>query len=167
MAKKKKAANTNVPKVADPIGDITIQPGVVTPVPPGMTVMGHTAPDLPNPDATDVPTVQPYQCPVCRLVPVTRPCNYCADTLRDAESKEPPAEEVPEVDVAVLKVPLMGKFNPGLGHVDAQLDRKQMSTMRRLQYALDRGNYRLNSGRHVHTRADAVRWLLEQIGGEA
>ena len=75
-----------------------------------------------------------------------------------------PSEELIPSDVVSIEVPLRGEYDPGLGHVDTQLNRQQASVMRRLQDGLDHGHARLASGKPVFTRADVVRWLLEKIG---
>ena len=60
--------------------------------------------------------------------------------------------------------------NPDRGHVEAQLTREQTLALNRLFVGLDAGSYRLKAttshpnGRRVQSKADAVRWLLEQIG---
>ena len=64
-----------------------------------------------------------------------------------------------------IEVPLLGDFDKGPGHVDAQLNRKQATTLRQIQHALDMGDYRMANGKHVNTKADVVRWLIDQIGG--
>ena len=86
-----------------------------------------------------------------------------------AEEPEIPADtpppDVEAVETVTIEVPLRGEHDRGPGHVDAQLDRKQAGILRRVQNALNHGNYRTANGRHVNTRADAVRWLIEKIGG--
>ena len=50
-------------------------------------------------------------------------------------------------------------------HVDAQLSHQQGLALRRLHLGLDAAGARLANGRRVATPPDAVRWMLEQVGG--
>ena len=79
---------------------------------------------------------------------------------------DPECEPEPFLLDITIKVPLFGDFNKPPGHVDAQLNRKQATTLRQIQHALDMGDYRMANGRHVHTKADVVKWLIDQIGGD-
>ena len=87
---------------------------------------------------------------------------------------EPPKETLVHREVQYLpkpwtqpiEVPLLGDFDKGPGHVDAQLNRKQATTLRQIQHALDMGDCRMANGKHVNTKADVVRWLIDQIGGD-
>jgi len=49
-------------------------------------------------------------------------------------------------------------------HVDAQLSHQQGLALRRLHLGLDAAGAKLANDRRVASAADAVRWLLEQVG---
>ncbi len=86
------------------------------------------------------------------------------DEVPRVEELDPPEPLIP-VETVTIEVPLRGEYDRGPGHVDAQLDRRQDGILRRVQDALNFGNCRTASGRYVHSRADAIRWLIEKIGG--
>lgn len=84
------------------------------------------------------------------------------DLPEETEQVQPPKEV--STSTAAIEVPLRGDHVKAFGHVDVQLDRMQATVLRRLQDGLDDQNKRLANGRGVFTRADVVRWLLEEIG---
>ncbi len=53
--------------------------------------------------------------------------------------------------------------NPQSGHVAARLDRRQAVALNRLFHGLDQAGVRMANGKRVFSRADAVRWLMEQL----
>jgi len=68
------------------------------------------------------------------------------------------------VELPVAELTGDGYFdNPPRGHVDAQLERRQAKALNRITRALDDRGDRLANGRRVQSRADAVRWILEQV----
>lgn len=69
-----------------------------------------------------------------------------------------------EVDVS-LKLTLPDRVPSGYlsHHLDAQLKPEQAAMLKRLTYGLNQKNDRTQDGRHVHTPADAIRWLLENL----
>ena len=91
----------------------------------------------------------------------------------------PPAEEEPEIaeDVGAVPVlePMMATITVPLSpsalegcyisnHVDVRMTIAQATVLRRLHLALDTSEARLANDRHIASTADAVRWLLEEIG---
>lgn len=52
-------------------------------------------------------------------------------------------------------------------HVDARLNHSQATTLQRIQLALDAKQARTADGRRVISPADALKWLLEEIGMKA
>lgn len=52
-------------------------------------------------------------------------------------------------------------------HLDVHLSRDQATTLHRLFRALHDRHARLDNGRHIDRPADAVRYLLEQLGAVA
>lgn len=91
---------------------------------------------------------------------------------RDAASELPAIDEPVETPAAaaaaVARVDLpLGEVPPGVfvsRHVEVQLSREQARAMRRLYEGLMNTNARLASGRRVKSPADAVRFILEQLG---
>jgi hypothetical protein len=69
------------------------------------------------------------------------------------------------VETMELAVPL-GEIGPGYcsPHVQVFLDASQAETMQRLVVGLRDRRETTTNGREVRSAADAVRWLLEQIG---
>lgn len=49
-------------------------------------------------------------------------------------------------------------------HVEVQLDERQATTLKRLLAGLDRAGRRLANQRRVQSHADALKWLLEELG---
>lgn len=99
-----------------------------------------------------------------------------------AVAEEPPDEsglEVnekavrPVIKTVRVKLPLLDLASAGgeedrayrSRHVEARLDGAQAETMKRLFRGLDQVGARLANGRRVGSNADAVRWVLEQVGG--
>lgn len=91
-----------------------------------------------------------------------------------APSPPSPAEQPPEKPVAVIqrriqtaivRVPL-GEIGPGYRsrHIETYLTPDQTETMQRLVVALRDRRTTTANGREIRSAADAVRWLLEQIG---
>ncbi len=84
------------------------------------------------------------------------------------ETPPEPVEKKPARGVSVA-CPLAelggdGNFaNPAQGHVQALLDRRQALAINRLFKGLDDTGARLANGRRIGSKADAVRWLLEQL----
>ena len=73
-----------------------------------------------------------------------------------------------DTQVVSIDVPLTAPHSGyASNRIDAHLNGEQRETLKRLRAALDAGAVRLKSGRVVHTPADAVRWLLEQIAEQA
>lgn len=91
------------------------------------------------------------------------------DEVATVEEPEIPADtpppELEAMETVTIEVPLRGDRDIGPSHVDAQLDRRQAKIIGRVQNALYCGSYRTANGKYVHSRADAVRWLIEKIGG--
>lgn len=105
-----------------------------------------------------------------------------AEPIEETPVEETPAEDTPEetppepveekpaeIATVLVECPLAelsgdGYFaNPDQGHVQAQLDRHQALTLNRLLKGLDDTGARLANTKRVGSRADAVRWLLEQL----
>ena len=80
----------------------------------------------------------------------------------EIQTDDPPEELIPS-DLVSIEVPLRGEHDLGLGHVEARLTRPQAAILRRLQDALNSDNHRTANNRHVTSKADVVRWLLEEI----
>ena len=102
----------------------------------------NTGPVVEPPTVSEIPTVE-------------------APPVSEVDLAEPPVS----VSTSVVEVPLRGDFDIGPSHADAQLDRRQSTILRRIQAALDHKHARLRNGRHAQTKADVIRWLLEQAGG--
>lgn len=114
--------------------------------------------------------------------PAIRPAENVAaelDTFRDGVSAsgqaalaDCPRPASPPLVAAVsetsVAVPLADAALEGCyisGHVEVRMSQFQGRTLRRLVLALDARGARLANGRRAVNAADAVRWLLEQIGG--
>lgn len=86
------------------------------------------------------------------------------------EAKEETPPEPAEIATVLIECPLAelsgdGNFaNPDRGHVQALLDRRQALTLNRLFKGLDDTGARLANSKRLASRADVVRWLLEQLG---
>ena len=86
------------------------------------------------------------------------------------EEEKPVEEEPAEIPTALIECPLAelsgdGYFaNPDSGHVAARLDRRQALALNRLYRGLDQTGARMANEKRIFSRADAVRWLLEQLG---
>ena len=81
----------------------------------------------------------------------------------------PPAGEAPIVVVS-LTAPISGASLETCyisRHADVRLSLDQGLMLRRLYAALDQTGLRLANGRRVANPPDAIRWLLEQLGGSA
>jgi hypothetical protein len=76
-----------------------------------------------------------------------------------------PVVELIEIDVPFSDMQLDGCYISC--HLDVRLTRRQGDTIRRIQLGLDAAGARLANNRRVVTQADAIRWLLEEIGREA
>ncbi len=78
-------------------------------------------------------------------------------------------EETPGPQLVPITCPLAelcgdGHFaNPQAGHVAARLDSRQATALNRIFRGLDDTGARMGNGKRVFSRADAVRWLLEQL----
>lgn len=78
------------------------------------------------------------------------------------ERREPAA--VLAVDVPIADASTVdGKHKTR--HVDISLSASEAATLARVRNALNEADARLSSreGKHVHSSADAVRWLLERV----
>ncbi len=88
---------------------------------------------------------------------------------QEAPPIEPQTEVEPvaidEKDGVSITVPL-GPLHDGYlsRHVQAQLDDRQRRNMRRMLQGLRLTGAKTISGKFVETPADAVRWMLEQLG---
>ena len=111
-----------------------------TPKPDPVTVL----PD----DFDAVPVETPVEEPA---VPIEEPIEEPAVPIRDRV-----------VTVPLFDGPLTGYVSR---HADARLHHSQARTMRRLWLALDERGERLANGKRIHSQADALRWLLERVGG--
>lgn len=77
-----------------------------------------------------------------------------------------PLDPGPLLQTVPLAVPLapLDETVCIIGHVEAQLSRTQRRTLRRIFDGLDQSGSRLANGRRVGSAADAVRWMIEQVG---
>lgn len=73
--------------------------------------------------------------------------------------------EAVEPQSATVEIPL-GELHDGYlsNHVEARLDDKQRRNMRRMLHGLRQRGTVMANGRFVETNADAIRWMLEQLG---
>lgn len=86
------------------------------------------------------------------------------------EPDTPPAKPVVvverRIEIVLVEVPL-GEIGSGHrpGHVEFWLKPPQAETLQRLVVALRDKRAVTSEGREIRTAADAVRWLLDRIGG--
>ncbi len=86
-----------------------------------------------------------------------------APELVPAESPAVPAvERTVAMEIPMIDVPDAG-YCPRRFHVEVHLGRAEAEAFRRMQAALDARHARLRSGKVVQSRADACRWLFEQL----
>ena len=95
-------------------------------------------------------------------------------TIRKCEVVEYPVVEEEIIEYAAIKVPLYaGDIN---GYIPERINRvpdmrltpQQGETLKRMCLALDRIGARMSDGKRLKTGVtiDALRWVIEQIGGE-
>jgi hypothetical protein len=90
-----------------------------------------------------------------------------AEPIGDVPAPLPPPVEPAKIKTVVIEVPLVDADLAEAylsRHVEARLSRDQAENLRKLFLALDAGGARLANGRRVIRAADALKWLLEQIG---
>lgn len=75
-----------------------------------------------------------------------------------------PAERIVTMEIPQIDAPPAGYY-PRRFHVEVHLGRAEAEAFRRMQAALDARHARLRSGKVVQSRADACRWLFEQLAG--
>ncbi len=98
-----------------------------------------------------------------RKEPLTQPTAASSD--RPAES--PPQSTIELPASVLIEVPL-GPLDQGYlsRHVEARFTSEiQRQAMRRLTNGLQQAGEKLADGKPVTSHADAVKWLLEQVGG--
>ena len=79
---------------------------------------------------------------------------------RQRTKTQQPVELVSTVEIPVDQSEASGYV---ARHLDMHLSQPQAETLRRVLSALNGRNERLSDGRHVTTRTDVVRWLLERV----
>ena len=86
----------------------------------------------------------------------------------ETNGKAPSDDGKTVIEIPVNQLPNNGNMAYGsLGHVDVTLDADQNAGLNRLFGALHHSSTRLANGRHIDTKANAIRWLLEQINQSA
>ena len=127
-----------VSKVAEPLGDVAVRPGIETHLPPGVAV--HIDPDDP----------------------------VSEKLLMIDMGEEPPALPVQvierRIETVTIKVPLgepPHRFDQI--HIEVLLHRDDAHTFARLRQALRDQDARTADGREVRSGPDIIRWLMEQL----
>ena len=101
--------------------------------------------------------------------PAEAACELAVDAenepIEDASASPPAApRRLPTVKIVVPQADTDLTDCYISGHVDVRMTSRQGVALRRLCLALDAQNVCLANGRRAVTAADAVRWLLEEIG---
>jgi hypothetical protein len=84
----------------------------------------------------------------------------------EATPPPPPPEPAKEVEITekAITVPLATSQRGHVPrHVEVQLSLSQGRALKSLQIALEESRMRKDNGRPVVSKADAIRWLLEQL----
>lgn len=88
------------------------------------------------------------------------------DETTEAQQKPEPAPEPLSVELVSVELPVL-TFAPRKAfasrRIDGRLNRKQAANLKRLEMALVAEGIKLESGKHVSNKTDALRWLLENI----
>ncbi len=119
----------------------------------------HAPPAEPEPDNEQTPPAPPAEA-ACELA-----VDAENEPIEDVPASPPAAPRLlPTVEIVVPQAATDLTDCYISCHVDVRMTRRQGVALRRLSLALDAQNVCLANGRRAITAADAVRWLLEQIG---
>lgn len=133
--------------------------------PPGPSTKDELKNDNPSPQ-NDPPAEGSQQTPPPEPTPDAELHQASPEPSPELPPESSPNKE-PQGDQAELLIYVSRAASPGYrtNRIDTRLDDVQSRGLRALFDGLHQRHEKLANGRHVDSPADAVRWLLEQVGG--
>jgi hypothetical protein len=120
---------------------------------------GATMPELPPLETASPAGMTKSETPK----PEKPPTSHIGHVERLAAEREQRANNGVEIYVPI-GAPVVGGYRSN--HVDVQLSTRQTTALHHVLAGLDAAGERLDDGRRVHHKVDAVRWVFDQVADQ-